>query len=133
MLGMREIDEFEKGGWCGVEIQAEEHSQRCWNHQPAPALVPQCWERILQEFCVLSLPQFSIADFIEIFNYRVCCGVFWLLSLSVPVFYLQPQAVCEVTKTSEQGDVFCFLGRGGFQCGLRIPRRPLRSSSQSIH
>lgn len=83
---MREINEFEKGGWCGVEIQAEEHFQRCWNHQPAPALVPQCWERILQEFCVLSLPQFSIADLLK-YLIIVCVVGFFGSSVFLFLFF----------------------------------------------
>lgn len=65
-----------RGGGVGWKSKLRSISRGAGNHQPAPALVPQCWERILQEFCVLSLPQFSIADLLKYLIIMCVVGFF---------------------------------------------------------
>lgn len=61
-------------------------------------------EDALEDSCVPSLQQEFIADSIQVFNSCVCnCEDFWLLSLSIPVFYLQ--LFVGSHHASEQGDV----------------------------
>lgn len=103
-------------------------------------LVPQSWERILPSpgtslgfgggrccggvLCSVTSARAHCWFYSTLIQFPCLLWGFWLLHLSVPVFYLQLLVKSYCAECSRAG--WCSLGRGSFKCGLRIPRKWLQ-------